>query len=90
MKCKMIRKKFTEASLGPIADEQLTVAPAFYLIMAYTYGPCQIFFPGHTMEIRHRNILEAKWAKNESHPFLHEFHPFFLTLFFSEFHPFFV
>ena len=60
MKCKMIRKKFTEASLGPIADEQLTVAPAFYLIMAYTYGPCQIFVPGHTMKTRHRNIIEAK------------------------------
>ena len=39
VKCKMIRKKFIEASLGPIADEQLTVAPAFYVTMAYTYGP---------------------------------------------------
>ena len=58
--CKKIRKKYIEASLGPVADEQLTVAPAFYVTMADIYGPCQIYVPGHTMKTRHRNILEAK------------------------------
>ena len=59
-RCAIKRKKFIEASMGPISDEQLTVAPAFYITMADIFGPCQIFVPGHAMKTRHRNIVEAK------------------------------
>ena len=58
--CKKIRKKYIEASLGPVANEQLTVVPAFYVTMADIYGPCQIYVPRHTMKTRHKSILEAK------------------------------
>ena len=51
----MKRKKFIEASMGPIADDQLTVGPAFYVRMADIFGPCQVFVPGHAMKTRHRS-----------------------------------
>ena len=59
-RCAKKRKKFIEASMGPISNEQLTVAPAFYITMADIFGPCQIFVPGHAMKTRHRNVVEAK------------------------------
>ena len=56
----MKRKKYIEASMGPIADDQLTVAPAFYVTMADIFGPCQVFVPGHAMKTRNRSVVEAK------------------------------
>ena len=58
--CAMKRKKYIEASMGPIADDQLTVAPAFYVTMADIFGPCQVFVPGHAMKTRNRSVVEAK------------------------------
>ena len=56
----MKRKKFIKASMGPIADDPLTVGPAFYVRMADIFGPCQVFVPGHAMKIQHRSVVEAK------------------------------
>ena len=40
VKCLKKRKKFLDISIGTIADEQLTVAPAFWIIMCNIFGPC--------------------------------------------------
>ena len=58
--CIKKRKKFIEVSIGPLADEQLTVAPAFYITMADIFGPCEVYVPGHAMKTRHRSVIQAK------------------------------
>ena len=60
MRCAKKRKKYLEASMGPIPDEKLTVAPAFWVTMVDIYGPCHIYVPGHAMKTRHRKVVEAK------------------------------
>ena len=59
-KCARKRKKCIDVSMGSISDEQLTIAPAFYITMLDIFGPCKVFVPGHAMKTRHRNIVEAK------------------------------
>ena len=59
-RCAMKRKRFIDVSMGPISDEQLTIAPAFYITMCDIFGPCHVFVPGHAMKTRHRNIVEVK------------------------------
>ena len=58
--CAKKRKKYIEASMGPVSDEQLTIAPAFWVSMVDIYGPCHIYVPGHSMKTRSRNVVEAK------------------------------
>ena len=47
VKCKKLRKRFLDISMGPVANEQLTIAPAFWITMVDIYGPCYIYVPGH-------------------------------------------
>ena len=59
-KCSMLRKKFVETSMGKLADEQMMIAPPFWVTMVDIYGPCLVYVPGHTMALRNRKVEEAK------------------------------
>ena len=60
VKCKKLRKRFLDISMGPVANEQLTIAPAFWITMVDIYGPCYIYVPGHAMYTRHRKVIDVK------------------------------
>ena len=44
--CKIKRGKFLEASIGPVGDHQLTIAPPMYACQADIFGPISVFVPG--------------------------------------------
>ena len=56
----MMRKKYLDVSMGPIGDEQLMIAPAFWVTMCDIFGPCNIFVPGHSMSTRGRQPIDVK------------------------------
>ena len=60
IKCHMKRKKFVEVPMGPIAQEQLMVAPPFYVTMIDLFGPLKSYVPGYERETRNRPALESK------------------------------
>ena len=60
VRCAKMRKKFLDIVEGPISDEQLIIAPAFWISMCDLYGPCQIYVPGFSMQTRNRKVLEMK------------------------------
>ena len=60
IRCAKLRKRYLDVSMGPIADEQLTVAPPFWVAMVDIYGPCYIYVPGHSMKTRNRNVVDVK------------------------------
>ena len=59
-KCKMMRKKYIEAVMGPISDHQLTLSPPFYAAFCDLDGPYKVFVPGHERETRHTKVISAK------------------------------
>ena len=60
IKCHMKRKKFVEVPMGPIAQEQLVIAPPFYVTMLDLCGPMRSFVPGYERETRNRPALQSK------------------------------
>ena len=60
MKCRMKRGKFIRASMGPISDKQLIVAPPFYACQVDLFGPCRVFVPGYEKETRATKVKESK------------------------------
>ena len=60
IRCHMKRKKFLEVPMGPIAQEQLMVAPPFYTTMIDLFGPLKSYVPGYERQTRNRNSLESK------------------------------
>ena len=46
--------------MGPVGDEQLMIAPPFYVTMCDIFGPCKIFVPGHSMATRGRKVIDVK------------------------------
>ena len=46
VKCAKVRGRFIEASMGPLTDAQLTVAPSFWITMSDLMGPLDISRPG--------------------------------------------
>ena len=60
VKCTKLRKKYLEVSMGPIADEQLVIAPPFWIAMCDIFGPCQIYVPGHSMLSRNKQAVDVK------------------------------
>ena len=60
VKCVKLRKKYLEVSMGPIADEQMVIAPPFWVTMADIYGPCHVYVPGHSMATRHKKAIDVK------------------------------
>ena len=59
-RCKMMRKKYIEAVMGPISDRQLTLSPPFYAAFCDLDGPYKVFVPGHERETRHTKVISAK------------------------------
>ena len=59
-KCLKARKQYLKIIQGPIPDQNLVLAPAFYICMCDIYGPCKIFVPGHSMDTRGRKPIDVK------------------------------
>ena len=59
-RCKMKRGKFIKASLGPLSQKQLFIAPAFYACQVDLFGPLRSFVPGFEKETR---AVKAKQSK---------------------------
>ena len=60
IRCKIKRGRYIEASLGPLSDKQLIVAPPFYAVQVDLCGPCRIFVPGYEKETRATKVKESK------------------------------
>ena len=60
VRCGKMRKKYLDVAMGPVGDEQLIVAPAFWVTMCDIFGPCNIFVPGHSMSTRGRKPIDVK------------------------------
>ena len=60
IRCKIKRGKFIQASLGPLSDKQLIVAPPFYAVQIDLCGPCRVFVPGFERETRASKVKESK------------------------------
>ena len=58
--CAKLRKKYFDVSMGPAADEQMIIAPPFWVCMADIFGPCYIYVPGHSMRTRNRDAIDVK------------------------------
>ena len=60
MKCKKKRGKFSKVLMGPVADNQVTVAPAFYCCQIDLFGPVKVFCPGFERDTRNSKAKETK------------------------------
>ena len=60
IKCKKKRGKFSEVLMGPVADNQVTVAPAFYCCQIDLFGPVKVFCPGFERDTRSSKTKETK------------------------------
>ena len=60
VKCAKVRGRFIEASMGPLSDAQLTVAPAFWITMSDLMGPIDIFRPGQERQTRNTKAEPVK------------------------------
>ena len=60
IRCHMKRKKVIDVPMGPVAEEQLVIAPPFYITMVDLFGPLRIFVPGHERVTRGRRELETQ------------------------------
>ena len=58
--CAKLRKKYFDVSMGPLADEQMIIAPPFWVCMTDIYGPCHIYVPGHSRETRNKKAVDVK------------------------------
>ena len=53
-------EKYLEISMGPIAEEQMVIAPPFWVTMVDIYGPCYVYVPGHSMATRNKKAINVK------------------------------
>ena len=60
IKCKKKRGKFTKVLMGPVHDNQVTVAPAFYCCQIDLWGPVKVFCPGFERDTRSSKAKETK------------------------------
>ena len=60
VQCAKLRKKYLDISMGPVPDEILAVAPAFYITQMDIFGPLTVYVPGHSMNLRNKKVIEAK------------------------------
>ena len=59
-KCKMMRRKYIEAVMGPVSDHQLTISPPFYAAFCDLDGPYKTYVPGRERETRFQKIMTAR------------------------------
>ena len=60
VRCHMKRKKLLELPMGPIGQDQLVIAPPFFVTMIDLCGPMRGYVPGYERETRNRAALEYK------------------------------
>ena len=60
IRCHIKRKRFVEVPMGPVAQEQLIIAPSFYITMLDLFAPVKSYVPGYERETRTRTCLESK------------------------------
>ena len=60
IRCHIKRKKLVEVPMGPVAQEQLMIAPPFYITMLDLFGPVSSYVPGYEKETRTRSSLDSK------------------------------
>ena len=60
IRCHMKRKKFLEVPMGPVSQDQLVLAPPFYITMMDLFGPVESYVPGFERNTRGRQVLESK------------------------------
>ena len=58
--CHKIRKKYLDAVFGDVSDNQLTLAPPFYIAHCDIAGPYTVYVPGHERETRNKRELSSK------------------------------
>ena len=59
-KCKMRRKKYIEAVMGPVSSHQLTISPPFFAAFCDLDGPYTVYVPGREKETRNSKVLSSK------------------------------
>ena len=58
--CKKLRGKYLGIAFGPLPPENFTLAPVFYVCQLDIFGPCHVYVPGHSMNLRNKKVLESK------------------------------
>ena len=59
-KCLRLRKKYIEVMMGPISQNQLTIAPCFHVSYTDLFGPFWTYVPGHERATRNKRELSCK------------------------------
>ena len=59
--CKKLRGKYLAIAFGPLPPENFTLAPVFYVCQLDIFGPCHVYVPGHSMNLRNKKVLESKY-----------------------------
>ena len=60
IRCNIKRGKFVQATMGPLSDKQLIIAPPFYATQIDLCGPFRVFVPGFERETRASKVKETK------------------------------
>ena len=60
IKCKKKRGKFSKVLMGPVDENQVTVAPAFFCCQIDLWGPVKVFCPGFERDTRNSKAKETK------------------------------
>ena len=47
IRCKILKKKYIEQMMGPLADSQLSISPVFYCSLVDMWGPVRTYCPGY-------------------------------------------
>ena len=58
-RCAMKRKRYLDASFGPIRENQLAIAPPFWFCQMDLLGPVDVFVPGYERVTRNRQVKQS-------------------------------
>ena len=47
IRCKILKKKYLEQMMGPLADSQISISPVFYFSLLDLWGPIRTYCPGY-------------------------------------------
>ena len=59
-RCAIKRKRYIEASFGPIRENKLAIVPPFWFCQMDLLGPVDIYAPGFERETRGRQVKQSK------------------------------
>ena len=51
-----LRGKYLGIAFGPLPPENFTIAPVFYVCQLDIFGPCHVYVPGHSMNLRNKKV----------------------------------